>query len=230
MDRRFLLILLVLAVVFGGFLAFNKKGSDDSNGGSNNSSGQPSSHTYGEGKSGVVLIEYGDFQCPACKAYYPIIKDVKEKYKEQITVQFRHFPLESIHPNARAAHRAAEAAGKQNKFWEMHDLLYENQDAWASLSDPAGIFEDYATRLSLNIDQFKSEAASSDVNSIINADISEGQKIKATSTPTFVLDGVKIEQNPRSVEDFYKLIDEAIAKKQTGYSWPYKYALTSQRF
>ena len=82
----------------------------------------------GESKSGVTLIEYGDFQCPACQQYYPIFKQIKEKYKDQITVQFRHFPIVSAHQNAMVAHRAAEAASNQGKFWEMHDLLIRKSE------------------------------------------------------------------------------------------------------
>lgn len=214
MERRFILILVLLAVVFGGFLAFNKKDSGDT-GGDNSAQAQTSNHTYGEGKKNVTLAEYADFQCPACAAYYPIIKQVKEKYKEDITFQFINFPLDSIHQNARAAHRAAEAAAKQNKFWEMHDKLYENQQAWESISDPKTIFEDYATQLSLNLEQFKTDVASSETNSIINADISQGKDKGVSSTPTFYINGVKIESTPRDVESFYKLIDEAIAKQSS---------------
>ena len=211
MERRFVLILVALALTFGGFIYFNKKSNDSENGG--NTTTQPSNHIYGEGKKGVTLVEYGDFQCPACGGYYPIIQQVKEKHKDDIYFQFRNFPLDSIHPNARAAHRAAESASNQGKFWEMHDLLYENQQTWTSLSDVQSVFEGYAQQLSLNMEQYKADVLKSATNNIINADISEGQKIKVSSTPTFLINGVRIEEAPRDVEGFTKLIEEAIAKQ-----------------
>lgn len=174
---------------------------------------KPTSHIMGKGTSGVTLVEYGDFECSACGSYYPLVEQVKEKYKDQIFFQFRNLPLLQLHPNAFAAARAAEAASKQDKFWEMYNLLYQNQKSWALGNDAKTIFEQYASQLGLNLDKFKIDAASSEVNDIINADISEFKKTKETmSTPTFFLDGKKIQ--PASLEDFSKLIDAAIAAKK----------------
>jgi protein-disulfide isomerase len=176
--------------------------------------GKPSNHVYGEGAKNVTLIEYGDFQCPACASYYPVVKALKEKYKADIVFQFRNFPLEAIHTNARASARAAEAADKQGKFWEMHDILYENQTSWQDTSDPLKIFKNYAEQIEIaDLAKFETDYKSSAVNDVINADIKEAQKVEATSTPTFVLDGVKITENPRDQASFDKLIDDAIAKK-----------------
>jgi protein-disulfide isomerase len=217
-SKRFALILAILVILFGGFLIFGKK---DANAPSGSSSGtKPSNHVIGGGKSGVVLAEYGDFQCPACYAYEPTVQQLREKYKDQITFQFRHFPLIQIHKNAMAASRAAEAAGLQGKFWEMHDKLYETQDpegktGWVASSDPSSFFEEIAKELNLDITKFKADMNSATVNSTINADIKAGEELGADSTPTFVLDGKKIEQNPRDLESFSKLIDEAI-KAKTG--------------
>ena len=108
---------------------------------------------------------------------------------------------------------AAEAAGMQGKFWEMHDLLYENQQAWASAPSVSKTFEDFASQLHLDQAKFKKDMASSTAFDIINADIKSAQATGATGTPTFVLDGKRIEETPRDVEGFSKLIDEAIAKK-----------------
>lgn len=176
---------------------------------------QPTNHVRDQGSSGVVLVEYGDFQCPACGAYYPLIKQLEASYGAQVTFQFRNFPLTQIHPNAFAAHRAAEAAGRQGKFFEMHDKLYENQKSWSSASSPMIFFEDYATQLGLNLDQFRKDAASSEVNAVINADIKAGQALGANSTPTFVLDGKKLDQNPPDYNSFARLLDDAI-KAKTG--------------
>jgi len=211
MSKRFLLILAALIVVFIGVIVYSKNKSNSSSDTSN--SGEGSSYIVGAGTSGVTLVEFGDFQCPACGSYYPIIEQVKEKYGDQIKFQFRHFPLVQIHRNAMVAHRAAEAAGRQNKFWEMYNLLYQRQKAWESAGNPTAIMEDYAAELGLNIDQFKSDFASESVNNVIQADIKAGQAIGATSTPTFVLNGKKLETPPNDVAGFSQLIDEQIAQQ-----------------
>jgi protein-disulfide isomerase len=210
--NRFTIVILALLVAFAGVFWFSKREKSKDNT-TNGSSVQTTNFTQGEGKKGVTLIEYGDFECPACGQYYPIVKEVKAKFGDDLKFQFRHFPLVQIHRNAMVAHRAAQAAGKQGKFFEMHDKLYEQQQVWTTSQNPASIFESYATDLGLNIDQFRTDAASSETNGIINADISEGQKIGANSTPTFVLNGKKVEQNPRDLESFIKLIEDEIAKQ-----------------
>lgn len=208
-NRFFITLLVVMAVVIGGFTLTKQKKSDTS-GSTNNT--QPTNHITGSTSSGVTLTEYGDFQCPACAQYYPIVKQLKETYKDKIILQFRNFPLVQIHRHAFVASRAAEAADKQGKFWEMHDILYENQQAWGETSNPNSQFEAYATQLGLDLAKFKTDMASEETNNKINADISEGQKLGATGTPTFAINGKKIE-NPRSLEDFTKVIDEAIKAK-----------------
>lgn len=214
MDKRFLAILGIVVVALGGLLIFGGK-NDNTNGGGDTKNVQPTNYTYGEGKSGVVLIEYGDFQCPACKQYYPWVEQLREKYKEQITFQFRHFPLDNIHPNARASHRAAEAAGRQGKFWEMYQKLYEGQESWSDSTNARSIFDGYAKEIGLDLNRFKTDFASQVTNNKINADQAEGKKAEVNSTPTFVLNGQKIE-NPRGLDDFDKLIAEAIAAKNPG--------------
>lgn len=207
MNKQFAAVLVIVIGLLVGVFILTKDKSPDSGG---NSTGQISNHSVGAGTAGVTLTEYGDFQCPACKQYFPIVQEIKKAYGDKITFTFRHLPLIQIHPNAFIAARAAEAAGKQNKFFEMHDLLYLNQENWASLPGPAGAFEQYAQQLGLNVEQFKTDMASEEVNATINADLKEAQSIGATSTPTFVLNGKKIEQNPGSIAEFKKLIDEAI--------------------
>ena len=210
MSKQFIaVIIIVIAGLFGVFTLTKK--SNDNQQSSNGSSSQVSEHKKGAGNKGVTLIEYGDFQCTACKSYYPMIKQVKESYGDDITFQFRHFPLTQIHPQAFAASRAAEAAGKQGKFFEMHDMLFENQDSWSAQSSVTPIFEGYAQELGLNIDQFKADVLDANTAAVINADLKAGQAIGAISTPTFVLNGAKIE-NPKSLDEFKKVIDDEIAK------------------
>jgi protein-disulfide isomerase len=210
-NRFFITLLVVLAVVIGAFTFTKQKSNPAKN---SNTSVQPTNHIEGSDTGGVVLVEYGDYQCPACGQYYPIVKQVFEKYKGQIIFQFRNFPLVQIHKNAFVGSRAAEAADKQGKYWEMHALLYENQQGWGVASNPIPFFEGYAKQLSLDVTKFQQDMNSQETNDKINADIQEGQKLGASSTPTFVLNGKKLEQNPRSIEEFNKLIDDALASKK----------------
>lgn len=212
MSKSFWAVIAAIILIFVGIFVFTgNKDSKDSKSGSSKS-GTVSNNTIGKGSTGVVLLEYGDFQCPYCGQYYPIVKQVQEKYNDQITLRFMHFPITSAHQNAFAAARAAEAAGKQGKFWEMYDQLYSNQTAWSSASDPATAFQTYARLIGIDATKFKQDYASSVVNDTINADMASGTDKGVTGTPTFYLDGKKIEVT-QSVDDFSKQIDAAIAKK-----------------
>ena len=210
MNKRFLAILIVIVVGLGGIYWLTTKNNKV---GVPSSKAQASNHLFGQGKKGVTLIEYGDYQCPACGAYYPLVKDITNKYQADITFQFRNFPLVQLHQNAFASARAAEAASKQNKFWEMHDTLYEQQKTWETSSNPYGIFAGYAGQLGLDLAKFKQDYESTEVNDVINADAQMAQALGATGTPTFVLDGKKLDQNPQDEAAFSKLIDGAIKSK-----------------
>jgi protein-disulfide isomerase len=212
MSKTFWAIIAIIVVIFGGVLLFknDKAGAPTGSGGD---SSQATNHVEGKDSAGVTLVEYGDYQCPYCAAFADVVKQVEQKYDGQIKFQFRNLPLLQIHQNAFAAARAAEAAGLQGKFWEMHDLLYQNQTTWAESSNAQSYFEQYATQLGLNLTRFKSDMSSSKVNDTINADIAAFQKTgDEESTPTFYLDGKKIQPND-SVADFSKLIDAEIAAK-----------------
>src|SRR5581483_10871159 len=177
MDRRLIGILAIIAAVFIGIAVF-AGGSKNNNSGqsSKNSNSQTTNHVEGSGKTGVKLVEYGDYQCPVCELYYPTVKEVAAKYNSQIYFQFSNLPLIAIHPNAYAAARAAEAASLQNKFWQMHDLLYDNQQTWATASNPVSYFNPYAQQLGLDTNRFKQDYASSQVNNFILADLNAFKK------------------------------------------------------
>ncbi|HET7528999.1 MAG TPA: thioredoxin domain-containing protein [Candidatus Saccharimonadales bacterium] len=189
MDRRFLGILGAIVIIFIVIFAVVSGGnSNNSGGGSSNA--KPTSHMEGQGKAGVTLVEYGDYECPICAEYYQPLKDAVSKYSDQIHFQFRNLPLVSVHPNAFAAARAAEAAGLQNKYWQMHDKLYENQSSWAGLSDPKSTFDQYAGDIDLNVTKFDADYTGSQVNSAINGDLDAFKKTHLEqATPTFFLDG-----------------------------------------
>jgi protein-disulfide isomerase len=220
MDKRFLAVVAAIILLFVGIAVFNRDDSADT-ANTGGSSGRPTNHIKGKADASVTLVEYGDFQCPVCRIYEPTVNQVVEKYGDRIKFQFRHFPLQQIHENALAGSRAAEAAGLQGKFWEMHDLLYNNQDVWSRSATPQSTFEQFAKSLSLNTEQYKKDFTSSKVNNAVNADLAEGAKLEITGTPAFFLNGKAIpnkqladDQNQPQLDKFSKLIDEALAAKQ----------------
>ncbi len=157
--------------------------------------GNIADHSMGSESNKIILVEFGDYQCPGCEGAYPNVKTLMEEYGNDVTLVFRNFPLTSIHPNARAAAATAEAAGLQGKFWEMHDMLYGNQDDWNSLdtSKRTDIFNSYATTLGLDLEKFKTDVAAKPVTQKINFDLALGKSVKVTGTPTFFLNGEQLD-------------------------------------
>lgn len=209
MDKRFLAVLgVILVIIVGGiWIADHKKNNSPS------SNSVPTNHVTGNTSSSVKLLEYGDYECPFCGQYYPIVKQVVAEYGNQISFQFRNLPLTQLHPNAFAGARAAEAAALQGKFWEMHDMLYQNQNDWVSSSDPSTVFDSYATQLGLNLAQFKSDYSSDKVNNLINADLAAFNKTGAQeATPTFFLNGKQV--HPTETVASFEQILNAELKKQ----------------
>lgn len=170
------------------------------------------SHTTGPSDAKVTVVEFADFQCPACGAAYPILKQVKEAYKDQsVRFVFRNFPLRSIHPNAQIAAEAAEAAAAQGKFWEMHDLLYERQSAWSSQTSPISTFADYARELGLNTDAFDQALKQRTYETLIDTDADDAGQLGLNSTPTFFINGTKYAQ-VLPFEKLKELVDAELAK------------------
>ena len=167
--------------------------------------------TTGTGKELATLVEYGDFQCPACAAYEPVVQQLRKDYGDKLAFVYRQYPLYSIHPHALAAAYASEAAGLQGKFWDMHDMLFAKQDEWAKANNAMALFENYATELKLDMEKFKTDAQSPAVQGAASYDYAEGEKLGVNSTPTFYLNGEKL-QSPGSVEGFKALIDAALKK------------------
>jgi protein-disulfide isomerase len=166
----------------------------------------------------VTMIEYGDIQCPACKAYYPLVKEVMAAYPQQLKLIFKNFPLTTVHPNAMEAAIAAEAAGKQGKYFQMVDILYERQDEWAGLDNPESKFEEYVKELGMNVAQFQKDQKDPGIQKLISDEQNEGIQNGVTGTPTFFVDGQKID-NPPDIDSFKKIIGDAL-KTSTGNSIP----------
>ena len=167
------------------------------------------SHKITSGSGTVTLVEFSDFQCPACGAYYAPVKQLVNDFKSDIVFVYRNFPLTNTHKNAQPAARAAEAAGLQGKYWEMHDMLFETQNDWSSSDSAQDIFVGYAKSLGLNVDQFTKDIDSDTVKNKIQSDVNDAGTLGISGTPTFFLNGVKLE-NPASFADFESLIKAEI--------------------
>ncbi len=166
--------------------------------------------TKGGSDAKATLIEYTDFQCPACGAYYPIVNQLMEEFGDKLKVVIRHYPLIQIHKNALPAARAVEAAGRQGKFWEMYDLLFVNQAEWSAADDPMkSIFSSYAGRAGLDMERFRQDMTDPTLDDKINADRETGNILKITGTPSFFLNGERLE-NPSGLEKFKKALESAI--------------------
>ena len=167
----------------------------------------------GNKDASVTLVEYLDFECEACGAYYPVVKRLSEEYKDDVRFVVRYFPLLG-HKNSMTSALAVEAAGRQGKYWEMHDVVFENQRDWGEKQLPdSKIFENYARQIGLNMDQYGKDVTSQELKDRIERDRKAGQKLGNTGTPTFFLNGEKI-QNPRGYEEFKSLIQSEISKSQ----------------
>ena len=169
------------------------------------------SHMTGSATAKVQMVEFGDYQCPACGAAYPQIKQVTDMYASNpdFNFVFRNFPLPQ-HPNAPEAAEAAEAAGAQGKYWQMHDALYTGQNDWADVADPTSFFVTYATTIGLDLNQFKSDVASAKYASAISADQSDGNKLGVDQTPTIYINGVMV--NNFSAANMEALVKADLAK------------------
>ncbi len=153
----------------------------------------------------VTVVEYGDLQCPACKSYHPVVTELLKAFPEQLKLVFKNYPLTQVHPNAMAASVAAEAAAKQGKFYAFVDAAYEKQEEWAGLDDPQSKFEEYVKALGMNVDQFRKDQKDPAIAKLIADQNTEGIQNGVTGTPSFFVEGKKIE-NPASLEDFKKII------------------------
>lgn len=207
-------------MLIGGLIAISRQSKIDVSDidstrpiGASDKNGNIGDHVFGNKDSKVILVEYGDYQCPGCGSAYPVIKEVAEKYKEQIGFIFRNFPLTTIHPNALAAASTAEFAGKNGKFWEMHDQLFSTQNSWKDLSgtDRTDYFVGLGTGLGLQAEALRSGLSSPDIQKKIAFDQALGTKLGVTSTPSFFI-------GDENIGDKYfadgKLVDKSTAGAQ----------------
>ena len=143
-------------------------------------------HIQGPAEAAVTLVEYGDYECPYCGAAYPIVKEVQARMGERLRFVFRNFPITTSHPHAEQAAESAEAAAAQERFWEMHDVLYENQ---RHLEDED--LRTYAEQLGLDVERFASELAEHAHAARVREDFMSGVRSGVNGTPTFYINGLR---------------------------------------
>ncbi len=158
-------------------------------------------HVLGPASATVIVIEYADFQCPYCRAAYPAVKILLEHFKNRVRFAFRHFPVVAMHPHAERAAESAETAGAQGKFWEMHDLLFENQ---LRLEDE--FLRQYADQAKLDLPRYDQEMDMRQHLSLVHEQMDSGKQNGARGTPTFFVNGV-IEDVSFGMEGLYKAIE-----------------------
>lgn len=181
-----------LAILLGGVFLMSKNSTDTVNSKNVSETVLISEDSQKSDPSAPLkLVEFGDYQCPACAVYHPFVKQLLSDFPGKINFVYRHFPL-PIHKNAVISAYAAEAAGVQGKFWEMHNKIYETQNVWSNSESPADTFVTYAADLGLNIDKFLTDIDSETVKSIVKRGLSDGNLAGINSTPTFFLDGVEM--------------------------------------
>lgn len=169
-------------------------------------------HVRGPQNAPVTLTEFGDYQCPSCGYYAPIVLELVHRYPTQMKLEFHHYPLVSLHQWAMTAALAAEAASDQGKFWEMHDLIYQNQEKWSKSQNAEVEFLAYANQLGLNANQFMQSMHSPQVQQRVLEDVSRATDAKINETPTFFINGQKLMTRPGSVDEFSKVIQSYLPK------------------
>src|SRR3989344_2588888 len=207
------IVISIVLLLVGGFIFTSKTGSSSSSNSSNKKLLEIVSDDYIKGNkdASVTLVEHLDFECEACGAYYPLVKQLAEEFKNEVRFVNRYFPLPG-HKNGLPAALAVEAAGKQGKYWEMHNILFDNQKSWGEKQSPdPAIFEGYAKQIGLNMEQYKKDVVSKEVKERVDRDKNAGIRLGVSGTPTFFLNGEKI-PNPKTAEDFKTFINAAILK------------------
>jgi protein-disulfide isomerase len=171
--------------------------------------GNESIHAMGPANAAVTLEEFGDFQCPPCGRLSEPLNELQKQF--EVRLIYREFPL-AVHAHAREAALAAEAAGRQGKFWPMHDVLYREQDVWSNSSDARGLFSVYAQRLGLDLSRFNSDVESKDVQEQVELDQRRGAVIGVKNTPTIFLNNEAVAPNHLNPTDLRAEVEAAIKK------------------
>jgi protein-disulfide isomerase len=161
----------------------------------------------------VTLVEFGDYQCPTCAVFHPIVSELLRRFPSDLRFEYHHIPLISIHPNSIFAATAAEAAGEAGRFWEMHELLFVNQSTWAAHPSPESLFVGYAEEAGIDPARFRTLLRSPGVEARVQGDIQEAVRLGVNSTPTFFVNGRPIPL-PRNAQEFENVIYTAIQETE----------------
>jgi protein-disulfide isomerase len=221
--KALIIIVLAVAVAGGAALYFSRQPDEPGNAAENSPSTPLQStgggHLRGPESAKVTLVEFGDYQCPSCKAFHPLVQELLSRYPQQVRLEFHHYPLVSIHGNAMAASLAVEAAGEQGKYWEMHDLIFETQEQWSKNPNPEPDFLALAGRLGLNQNQFMQSMRSPQLQDRVLQDVVRAREANVEAVPTFFIDGQK--QNiPLSISAFVDLVEARLQDKGTSNTKP----------
>ena len=173
--------------------------------------GKGGGHFRGPEKAPITLVEFGDYSCPSCGAYHPVVKELLNRYPKQVRLEFHHYPLISIHPNAMAAALAVEAAGEQGRYWEMHDLIFEHQEEWSASPNPEPQFLALASRIGINSNDFMQAMRSPQLRDRVLQDVVRARDAKVDAVPTFFIDGERLHVT-LSVGAFVEIIEARLRK------------------
>jgi protein-disulfide isomerase len=211
-SRESKILIGILVVLVGGLIGLFvlANGGQEDKGKAANPTALTQKDSHKQGSGSVQLVEFGDFQCPACGKAYPIVKQIQKEYDGKLTFYFRNYPLTQLHPNAQAAANAAEQAADLGKYWEMHDKLYETQSEWSELNSDAAAskFAEYAKALGIDGDKVKQAAVNNTMKDRIAQDVADGDAEKVEATPTFFVNGKTIQTNDYAT--LKAAIDEAL--------------------
>ena len=211
--RPFLIIALVLAIAIVGGILLLGSSQKQSVASLNQPSPQPVSQQAIPAQSLVKLEEFGDYQCPPCGELHPTLKQLKQELGPNLNFVFRNLPLTTIHKNSLAAAQAAEAARMQNRFWEMHDLLYENQELWGDDVNPRTIFLRWAADLGLDTARFAQDLDGKQVKLRIEADQEAAAELGINGTPTILVNGRQLRPEVTNPEGIHAAIQYVTSRK-----------------
>ena len=172
-------------------------------------------HARGPANAAVTLEEYGDFQCPPCGGLEAPLQQIERDYASSLRVIFRNFPF-TIHEHAHEAAYAAEAAGLQGRFWEMHDLLYREQAVWAKTKDVRPLFDSYAGIIGLNLERFQKDAGGERVKAKVESDRKRGEELGVKNTPTIFINNQSVPPASLNPTSLRAAIEAAVKDKDNG--------------
>jgi protein-disulfide isomerase len=168
-------------------------------------------HIRGPEKAQLTLVEFGDYECPSCGAYHPFLKEILSRYPDKLRLEFHHYPLISVHPNAMIGAMAAEAAGEQGHYWEMHDALYEHQPEWGESRNPEPVLINLAGHIGLDVNKFMQSLRSPALQDRVLQDVTRARELQLNETPSFLIDGQRVHIK-LSTEDFVQVVEAHLHK------------------